>query len=73
MCVWNGGYVHRNHPVLAIWKLFVSTRDADILLPIIQAHTGPSTIIHSDQWCPYRDSGKLLELGENEVKPDEGL
>ena len=31
----------------------VPCRDASTLLPIIQAHTHPGTIIHSDQWSSY--------------------
>lgn len=29
----------------------VQHREAAILLPIIQAHTRPDTIIHSDEWA----------------------
>ena len=31
----------------------VPSRDANTLLPIIQAHTAPGTTIHSDQWRAY--------------------
>ena len=32
----------------------VTTRDANTLLPIIQAHIAPGTIVHSDEWRAYR-------------------
>ena len=31
----------------------VQTRDAATLLPIIQRHVAPGTVIHSDQWRTY--------------------
>lgn len=37
----------------------VSKRTAATLLPIIQAHTAPGTIIHSDQWASYNQVGSL--------------
>ena len=30
-----------------------------ILLPIIQAHIGPGTVIHSDQWAAYNQVSTL--------------
>ena len=32
----------------------VQRRDAGTLLPIIQGHTAPGTIVHSDDWAAYR-------------------
>lgn len=37
----------------------VQQRDAATLLPIIQAHTAPGTIIHSDQWAAYNNVQSL--------------
>lgn len=42
----------RSRPALRYMEI-VPCRDANTLLPIIQAHTLPGTIIHSDQWSPY--------------------
>ena len=32
----------------------VLCQDAAILLPILQAHTAPGSIVHSDDWAAYR-------------------
>ena len=37
----------------------VAARDAATLLPIIHAHTAPSTTIHSDQWRAYTSVNTL--------------
>ena len=37
----------------------VQRRDAATLLPIIQAHTAPGTIIHSDEWSAYNQVSSL--------------
>ena len=39
---------------------FVDTRDRVTLIPIIQAHVHPCTIIHSDGWAAYN---MLAQLG----------
>ena len=36
--------------------------DAVTLLPIIQAHIGNGTTIHSDQWAAYRQVASLLSV-----------
>ena len=37
----------------------VPCTDAATLLPIIQQHILPGTIVHSDQWAAYRRVGTL--------------
>ena len=37
----------------------VQTRDAATLLPLIQAHVAPGTVVHSDQWQAYNRVANL--------------
>ena len=39
-------------PALGYMEI-VERNDAQTLLPIIQAHTAPGTIVHSDLWAAY--------------------
>ena len=41
------------------WSWVHGRRDAATLLPIIQAHSAPGTIIHSDEWSAYRRVSSL--------------
>jgi transposase-like protein len=51
---WVFGLVDTSHePALGVMELFPS-RDAHTLLPIIQQHVRPGTIIWSDEWRAYR-------------------
>ena len=45
-------------PALGFMEI-VPRRDAQALLPIIQAHVQPGTTIHSDEWRAYNTVGEL--------------
>ena len=45
-------------PALGYMEI-VPHRNAATLLPIIQAHTAPGTVIHSDEWASYNRVGTL--------------
>lgn len=45
----------------------VQRRDAATLLPIIQAHTAPGTIIHSDDWRAYSRVASLPTVATHGV------
>ena len=40
----------------------VATRDAVTLLPIVQAHVAPGTVVHSDQWRAYNAVASLTPV-----------
>ena len=48
MGIWNGGHYQNG------FMQIVPNRQRVTLLPIIQAHTLPGTIIHSDDYAIYR-------------------
>ena len=45
----------------------VQTRNAATLLPIIQAHVAPGTIIHSDEWSSYQRASSLPNVSSHSV------
>ena len=48
--MWVFGMVDATHNPALGYMEAVPARDANTLLPIIQAHVAPGTIIHSDEW-----------------------
>ena len=50
---WVFGMVDTSKTPSLGYMQMVDTRDAATLLPIIQAHTAPGTIVHSDEWAAY--------------------
>lgn len=53
-------------PALGYMEL-VPDRSAATLLPIIQAHVAPGTIIHSDEWSAYQRVGSLPNVAAHET------
>ena len=51
-------------PALGYMEI-VPQRDAATLLPIIQAHTLPGTVVHSDQWRAYSQVGSLQNVASH--------
>lgn len=45
----------------------VPRRDAATLLPIIQAHMLPGTIIHSDEWAAHRRVASLPNVSSHDT------
>ena len=45
----------------------VQTRDAATLLPIIQAHVAPGTVVHSDQWRAYSQVASLPSVQNHQT------
>ena len=51
-------------PALGYMEI-VPQQDATTLLPIIQAHTLPGTVIHSDQWRAYSQVSSLPNVASH--------
>ena len=56
---WVFGLVDTSHTPALGYMEVVQTRDARTLLPIIQAHVAPGTVVHSDQWRAYSQVANL--------------
>ena len=53
--VWVFGLADTSYTPALGYMEVVQHRDAATLLPIIQAHTRPGTVIHSDEWAAYNN------------------
>ena len=63
--MWVFGLVDTQHqPALGYMQL-VDRRDAATLLPIINDHVAPGTIVHSDQWRAYNQVAALPNVGHH--------
>ena len=65
--VWILGLVDTSHPPALGYMQVVHQRDAATLLPIVQAHTLPGTIIHSDDWAAYRRVASLPNVAQHDT------
>ena len=53
-------------PALGFMEV-VQQRDAATLLPIIQQHVAPGTIVHSDEWKAYSKISELPHVSSHDV------
>lgn len=65
--VWVFGLVDTGYSPALGYMEIVPQRDAATLLPIIQAHTLPGTIIHSDEWAAYRRVASLPNVASHDT------
>ena len=65
--LWVFGLVDTSRTPALGYMEIVSDRTAATLLPIIQAHVAPGTIIHSDQWAAYNSVPSLPNIGSYSV------
>ena len=65
--MWVFGLVDTSHTPALGYMEVVTTRDANTLLPIIQAHIAPGTIVHSDEWHAYRRVSTLPSVSSHQT------
>ena len=63
--MWVFGMVDTTHNPALGYMEAVPARDANTLLPIIQAHVAPGTIIHSDEWRAYSQVASLPSVASH--------
>ena len=65
--MWVFAIVDTSHQPALGYMQVVQRRDAGTLLPIIQSHTAPGTIVHSDDWAAYRSVQQLSNVATHNV------
>ena len=59
--------VDTSHTPAIGYMEIVPRRDAMTLLPIINAHVAPGTVVHSDEWSAYRRVSALPNVASHGV------
>ena len=57
--IWVFGILDTSHTPTLSYMQVVAQRDAATLLPIIQVHILPNTVIYSDKWRSYQQANTL--------------
>ena len=65
--IWVFGLCDTSHTPGRGYMEIVQRRDAATLLPIIQAHVAPGTVIHSDEWAAYNRVSNLPNVASHSV------
>ena len=65
--IWVFGLVDTSWTHALGYMEIVSQRDAATLLPLINAHVAPGTIIHSDEWAAYNQVQRLSNVSSHDV------
>lgn len=65
--IWVFGLVDTSQTPSLGYMEIVPQRDAATLLPLINAHVAPGTIVHSDEWAAYHQVQRLPNVSTHEV------
>jgi len=60
--IWVLGMVDTSYSPALGYMEIVQQRDAATLLPIINSHVAPGTVVHTDEWATYRRLGSLTNV-----------
>ena len=65
--VWVFGLADTSHQPALGYMEIVPRRDAQTLLPIIQAHVAPGTTVYSDEWAAYNRAQQLPNVSSHQT------
>ena len=68
--MWVFGLADTSHTPAVGYMQVVNSRSAATLLPLIQVHVAPGTIIHSDQWSAYSRVTSLPNVSTHDTVND---